>query len=210
MEQVEKANREQLARWYRYLLSGDTPERRKIDRRKERGSWVELGAPQGDLRLALEADASTNSRSFHASLKIVERASVSREVVIECELAAATPLLTSPTVRSPGSRFRVAEAMNKSRSKSTQSSHESGRQGWGHGVLRRQPVLVGAVREALADAFQAAGPPRESPVRHLRCDPGLGHFGIMVEGLERFQLQSRQPRLSERQVQEEENHCQSP
>jgi hypothetical protein len=37
MEQVEKADREQLARWYRFLPSGDTSEQRKIqDRLAER------------------------------------------------------------------------------------------------------------------------------------------------------------------------------
>jgi hypothetical protein len=30
MEQVEKATHEQLARWYRFLPSGDTPEQKKI------------------------------------------------------------------------------------------------------------------------------------------------------------------------------------
>jgi hypothetical protein len=30
MEQVEKANHEQLARWYRFLPSGDTKEQQKI------------------------------------------------------------------------------------------------------------------------------------------------------------------------------------
>ena len=30
MEQVESASREQLAWWYRFLPSGDTPEQRKI------------------------------------------------------------------------------------------------------------------------------------------------------------------------------------
>ena len=33
MEQVEKASREQLARWYRFLPAGDTPEQRKIQHR---------------------------------------------------------------------------------------------------------------------------------------------------------------------------------
>lgn len=33
MEQVEKADREQLAHWYRFLPSGDTPEQRKIQHR---------------------------------------------------------------------------------------------------------------------------------------------------------------------------------
>jgi len=33
MEQVEKADREQLARSYRFLPSGDTPEQRKIQHR---------------------------------------------------------------------------------------------------------------------------------------------------------------------------------
>jgi hypothetical protein len=33
MEQVEKADREQLAKWYRFLPSGDTPEQRKIQHR---------------------------------------------------------------------------------------------------------------------------------------------------------------------------------
>ena len=33
MEQVEKADREQLARWYRLLPSGDTSEQRKIQHR---------------------------------------------------------------------------------------------------------------------------------------------------------------------------------
>ena len=33
MEQVEKADREQLARWYRFLAPGDTPEQRKIQHR---------------------------------------------------------------------------------------------------------------------------------------------------------------------------------
>lgn len=32
-DQVEKADREQLARWYRFLPSGDTPEQRKIRNR---------------------------------------------------------------------------------------------------------------------------------------------------------------------------------
>jgi hypothetical protein len=37
MEQVEKANHEQLARWYRFLPSGDTKEHQKImDRIAER------------------------------------------------------------------------------------------------------------------------------------------------------------------------------
>jgi hypothetical protein len=37
MEQVEKASHEQLARWYRFLLSGDTAEQKKImDRMAER------------------------------------------------------------------------------------------------------------------------------------------------------------------------------
>jgi hypothetical protein len=31
MEQVEKADPEQLARWYRFLPAGDTPEQRKSD-----------------------------------------------------------------------------------------------------------------------------------------------------------------------------------
>lgn len=33
MEDVEKANHEQLARWYRFLPSGDTKEQRKIQER---------------------------------------------------------------------------------------------------------------------------------------------------------------------------------
>ena len=33
MEQVEKADREQLAKWYRFLPSGDTAEQRKIQHR---------------------------------------------------------------------------------------------------------------------------------------------------------------------------------
>jgi hypothetical protein len=33
MEQVEKADREQLARWYRFLPSGDTLEQRKVQHR---------------------------------------------------------------------------------------------------------------------------------------------------------------------------------
>jgi hypothetical protein len=33
MEQVEKADREQLAKWYRFLSSGDRLEKRKIPRR---------------------------------------------------------------------------------------------------------------------------------------------------------------------------------
>jgi hypothetical protein len=33
MDQVEKVDREQLARWYRFLPSGDTPEQRKIQQR---------------------------------------------------------------------------------------------------------------------------------------------------------------------------------
>jgi hypothetical protein len=33
MDQVEKADREQLAKWYRFLPSGDTPEQRKIQHR---------------------------------------------------------------------------------------------------------------------------------------------------------------------------------
>jgi hypothetical protein len=30
MEQVEKANHEQLGKWYRFLKTGDTPEQKKI------------------------------------------------------------------------------------------------------------------------------------------------------------------------------------
>ena len=30
MQEVEKADREQLARWYRFLPCGDTPEQKKI------------------------------------------------------------------------------------------------------------------------------------------------------------------------------------
>ena len=30
LEQVERASREQLARWYRFLASGNTPEQQKI------------------------------------------------------------------------------------------------------------------------------------------------------------------------------------
>ena len=42
MEQVEKATHEQLARWYRFLPSGDTKEQQKIqDRIAER--FKELG-----------------------------------------------------------------------------------------------------------------------------------------------------------------------
>ena len=37
MEQVEKADREQLARWYRFLPSGDTPAHRKIQHRLAEG-----------------------------------------------------------------------------------------------------------------------------------------------------------------------------
>jgi hypothetical protein len=33
MDQVEKADREQLAKWNRFLPSGDTPEQRKIQHR---------------------------------------------------------------------------------------------------------------------------------------------------------------------------------
>ena len=33
MVQVEKADREQLAKWYRFLPAGDTPEQRQIQRR---------------------------------------------------------------------------------------------------------------------------------------------------------------------------------
>jgi hypothetical protein len=33
IEQIEKADREQLACWYRFLQSGDTPDQRKIQRR---------------------------------------------------------------------------------------------------------------------------------------------------------------------------------
>ena len=33
MEQVEKANHEQLARWYRFLPSGDTPQQQNIQDR---------------------------------------------------------------------------------------------------------------------------------------------------------------------------------
>jgi hypothetical protein len=37
MDQVEKATREQLARWYRFLPSGDTPDQKKVcDRIAER------------------------------------------------------------------------------------------------------------------------------------------------------------------------------
>ena len=45
LEQVEKATHEQLARWYRFLPSGDTKERQKImdriaDRFKEKGGMT--------------------------------------------------------------------------------------------------------------------------------------------------------------------------
>jgi hypothetical protein len=45
MEQVEKASHEQLARWYRFLPSGDTPEQKKImdrltTRFKEKGGMT--------------------------------------------------------------------------------------------------------------------------------------------------------------------------
>jgi len=33
MDQVEKADRKRLAKWYRFLPSGDTPEQRKIQQR---------------------------------------------------------------------------------------------------------------------------------------------------------------------------------
>ena len=33
MEQVEKADREQLAKWYRFLPAGDPPEQKKIRNR---------------------------------------------------------------------------------------------------------------------------------------------------------------------------------
>ena len=33
LDQVEKADREQLARWYRFLAAGDTSEQRKIQHR---------------------------------------------------------------------------------------------------------------------------------------------------------------------------------
>jgi len=33
MDEVEKADREQLARWYRFLPSGDTPKQKKIRNR---------------------------------------------------------------------------------------------------------------------------------------------------------------------------------
>ncbi len=33
MEQVEKGDREQLARWYRFLPAGDTPGQKKIRHR---------------------------------------------------------------------------------------------------------------------------------------------------------------------------------
>ena len=48
MEQVEKATREQLARWYRFLPSGDTKEQQKIqDRIAER--FKELGGMTPEL-----------------------------------------------------------------------------------------------------------------------------------------------------------------
>lgn len=45
MEEVEKASHEQLARWHRFLASGDTPEQKKIwnriaDRFKKAGGMT--------------------------------------------------------------------------------------------------------------------------------------------------------------------------
>jgi len=45
MEQVEKASHEELARWYRFLPHGDTPEQKKIMKRidqrfKEKGGMT--------------------------------------------------------------------------------------------------------------------------------------------------------------------------
>jgi hypothetical protein len=48
MKQVEEASREQLARWYRFLPSGDTAEQQKIqDRIGER--FKELGGMTPEL-----------------------------------------------------------------------------------------------------------------------------------------------------------------
>ena len=48
MEQVEKASHEQLAYWYRFLPSGDTPEQKKImDRMAER--FKKLGGMTPEL-----------------------------------------------------------------------------------------------------------------------------------------------------------------
>ena len=48
LEQVEKANREQLAKWYRFLPSGDTKEQRRVlDRIAER--FKKLGGMTPEL-----------------------------------------------------------------------------------------------------------------------------------------------------------------
>ena len=48
MQRVEGASYEQLARWYRFLPCGDTPDERKIcDRIAER--FKELGGMTGEL-----------------------------------------------------------------------------------------------------------------------------------------------------------------
>ena len=48
MDQVEKASHEQLAWWYRFLPSGDTPEQKKImDRMAER--FEKLGGMTPEL-----------------------------------------------------------------------------------------------------------------------------------------------------------------
>jgi hypothetical protein len=48
MDQVEKASHEQLAWWYRFLPSGDTPEHKKImDRMQQR--FKKLGGMTPDL-----------------------------------------------------------------------------------------------------------------------------------------------------------------
>lgn len=48
MKQVEKADREQLARWYSHLLAGETPEQKKImDRINQR--FKKLGGMTPEL-----------------------------------------------------------------------------------------------------------------------------------------------------------------
>src|SRR5438309_10280600 len=60
MEQVERADHEQLAKWYRFLPAGDTPEQRKIQRRlAER--FQKMGGLTPELSKKI-GSAETNSR----------------------------------------------------------------------------------------------------------------------------------------------------
>ena len=49
MEQVEKADREPLARWYRFLAPDDTPEQKKIQKGLA-GRFQKMGGMTAELR----------------------------------------------------------------------------------------------------------------------------------------------------------------